>query len=133
MAWRAWALLTVLGCYGCIASSPTDDGTSGLTRAGDGGQISEDSEATAGDAGKDAQSHAGGDASKPPPKPGDPCANVPSTDDGYFCATATKDGFNPKAADGTSVYHCVAGQVAHVQKCTNGCTVEPKGTPDKCR
>ena len=63
---------------------------------------------------------------------GNPCANVPSVDNGIYCATTTQFGFDPSHADGTSIYTCTDGQASQVQPCANGCAQEAMGTPDQC-
>ncbi len=63
----------------------------------------------------------------------DPCENVPSSENGTYCAGATNQwGFDPKKApiDGL-LYTCVDGHTIQSSACLNGCYFNPTG-PDGC-
>jgi hypothetical protein len=64
---------------------------------------------------------------------GNPCAHVPSADNGAFCGTSTQLGFDPSKADPSTLYVCQNGLVASSTFCANGCYVADAGTPDGCK
>jgi hypothetical protein len=61
---------------------------------------------------------------------GNPCAGVPSADNGLYCGSSTQLGF-AHGAPGV-LYTCQNGQTTARVSCARGCTVAPAGTADHC-
>lgn len=55
---------------------------------------------------------------------GDPCSSAGAN--GEYCGSSLSGG------DSDSLYTCIGGNTASVVACSNGCLVNPPGTPDQC-
>jgi hypothetical protein len=59
-----------------------------------------------------------------------PCARVPSADDGVYCGTSTQNGFAGGSA--STLYDCRDGQLTSTLPCATGCVVAAAGQADTC-
>jgi hypothetical protein len=59
-----------------------------------------------------------------------PCANVPSADNGAYCGKSTQNRFCCGMPN--TLYKCVNGGVAATQVCSPDCILESMGLPDTC-
>jgi hypothetical protein len=59
-----------------------------------------------------------------------PCANVPSADNGAYCGKSTQNKFCCGMPN--TLYKCLDGSVAATQVCSPNCILETAGLPDTC-
>jgi hypothetical protein len=59
-----------------------------------------------------------------------PCANVPSADNGAYCGKSMQNKFCCGMPN--TLYKCVDGSVAATQVCSPDCILETAGLPDTC-
>lgn len=60
----------------------------------------------------------------------DPCANVSSANNGWYCGKSNQNGFG--GGSSTTLYDCQDGYVAKTQACPLGCFVAGAGQADGC-
>lgn len=63
----------------------------------------------------------------------DPCAQVPASENGYYCGHSSQFYFNRRnTANPSGLYRCASGKTAEYAFCWNDCNVASSG-PDSCK
>jgi hypothetical protein len=71
-----------------------------------------------------------GNTSDAPFDAGNPCANVTTANDGFYCGQSTENGF--AGGDSKTLYQCSGGGTVGEHVCVDDCVIAPQGYSDVC-